>query len=100
MKRLLLTGFLLSLLAACSTVTLDDEADHRRPGADIDIAGQPLQVPPLAALPDTPARSLAGKFVPVTYDALPGWVNDDMQAVWKAFINNCKGLMRPVAGGL
>jgi len=57
-------------------------------------------VPALDALPDTAPRALAGKFVPVTYGALPGWANDDMQSVWKAFINNCKGLMRPVAGGL
>lgn len=100
MKRFLLSGFVLSILAACSTVSLDDGAAPGRDEPAVDIASQPLQVPPLSALPDTPARSLAGKFVPVTYDALPGWAGDDMESVWKAFINNCKGLMRPVAGGL
>lgn len=100
MKRLLLSGFMLSMLAACSTISLDTVPEPRPDEVAVDIASQPLQVPALGALPDTPPRALAGKFVPVTYDALPGWTNDDMQSVWKAFINNCKGLMRPVAGGL
>src|SRR5690554_495619 len=100
MKRLLLSGFMLSMLAACSTISLDTVPEPRPDEVPVDIASQPLQVPALDALPDTPPRALAGKFVPVTYDALPGWANDDMQSVWKAFINNCKGLMRPVAGGL
>lgn len=88
------------MLAACSTISLDTVPEPRPDEVAVDIASQPLQVPALDALPDTPPRALAGKFVPVTYDALPGWANDGMQSVWKAFINNCKGLMRPVAGGL
>lgn len=100
MKRLLLSGFMLSMLAACSTISLDTVPELRPDEVVVDIASQPLMVPALDALPDTAPRALAGKFVPVTYDALPGWANDDMQSVWKAFINNCKGLMRPVAGGL
>lgn len=100
MKRLLLSGFMLSMLAACSTISLDTVPEPRPDEVAVDIASQPLMVPALDALPDTAPRALAGKFVPVTYGALPGWANDDMQSVWKAFINNCKGLMRPVAGGL
>lgn len=100
MKRLLLSGFMLSMLAACSTISLDTVPELRPDEVVVDIASQPLMVPALDALPDTAPRALAGKFVPVTYGALPGWANDDMQSVWKAFINNCKGLMRPVAGGL
>lgn len=88
------------MLAACSTISLDTVPEPRPDEVVVDIASQPLMVPALDALPDTAPRALAGKFVPVTYGALPGWANDDMQSVWKAFINNCKGLMRPVAGGL
>ena len=98
MKRLLLSGFMLPMLAACSTISLDTVPELRPDEVVVDIASQPLMVPALDALPDTAPRALAGKFVPVTYGALPGWANDDMQSVWKAFINNCKGLMRPVAG--
>src|SRR5690554_2014548 len=99
MKRLLLSGFMLSMLAACSTISLDTVPELRPDEVVVDIASQPLMVPALDALPDTAPRALAGKFVPVTYGALPGWANDDMQSVWKAFINNCKGRMQPVAGG-
>lgn len=99
MNRLLLSGFFLSILAACSSVSLDGDTPDRRDDA-ADIAAQPLQVPALDAIADSAARPLVGKFVPVSYDALPGWNADDMDSVWKAFINNCKGLMRPVAGGL
>lgn len=100
MKRLLLSGLLLAILTACSTIRLDSDRDVATAEAPVDIASQPLQVPALESMRDAPARPLEGKFVPVTYDALPGWRSDDMASVWKAFINNCKGLMRPVAGGL
>lgn len=100
MKRLLLSGLLLSILAACSTIRLDGEPAGEPDKAPVDIASQPLQVPALESMRDAAPRALAGKFVPVTYDALPGWWADDMASVWKAFINNCKGLMRPVSGGL
>lgn len=88
-------------VAGCNTVALDGVRPARE-GAVVapDISTQPLRVPELASLPETSARTLAGGFVPVTYAALPGWAGDDMDQVWKAFINNCKGLMRPVSGGL
>ena len=77
---------LLALLAACSTVPPDaDDASPDKPAQD--IALQPLSVPPLAALPETPARTLEGKFVPVGWSVLPGWQADDMSQVWKAFID-------------
>ncbi|OYV51139.1 MAG: hypothetical protein B7X10_00910, partial [Burkholderiales bacterium 21-58-4] len=28
------------------------------------------------------------------------WQDDDLSHVWKAFVNNCKGLMRPVSGSV
>ncbi|HLU20031.1 MAG TPA: murein transglycosylase A [Pusillimonas sp.] len=95
----LMSVALLATLAACSTVSIDTD-ETVAPDQAADIALQPLSVPPLAALPETPARALEGKFVPVTWAALPGWQNDDLNQVWKAFVNNCKGLMRPVSGSL
>lgn len=100
MKRFLPSVFVLSVLAACSSVPLESDTAGQIDVQSADLATQPLRVPDLDAMADAPPRALAGKFVPVTYAALPGWSDDDMAAVWKTFINNCKGLMRPVAGGL
>ncbi len=92
---------LLSVLAACTTVPPETDQQGAAPGAPAaDVASQPLQVPALAQLPETPARTLAGKFVAVDWSTLPGWNEDNLEQVWKAFLNNCKGLMRPVSGSL
>src|SRR3546814_5540907 len=101
MNRIMLSSCLVDLLAACSSVPLTDGAapgDSVAPPAN--IAEQPLRVPPLNTLRDTPARALTGKFQQTSWAALPGWENDDLDQVWKGFINNCKGLMRPVSGSL
>lgn len=99
--QLSLSLVLLALLAACSTVPPDagQGAAPGQPPAE-DIALKPLSVPALAALRETPVRPLDGKFVPVSWGVLPGWQADNLDHVWKAFINNCKGLMRPVSGSL
>ncbi len=97
MKRILLSSLLLSLLAACGTVPPSPETETTAP---VNIAEQPLRVPPLDSLRDTTPRALAGKFQKASWTALPGWRSDDLNHVWKAFINNCKGLMRPVSGSL
>lgn len=100
MKNVFVPLVLLALLAGCSTVSLEPEQPGVPAAPADDIALRPLQVPDLSALPETPARPLAAKFVPVTWAALPGWNNDALDDVWKGFINNCKGLMRPVSGSL
>jgi membrane-bound lytic murein transglycosylase A len=86
MKNVFLPLVLLAVLAGCSTVSLEPEQPGVPTAPADDIATRPLQVP--------------GKFVPVTWAALPGWGNDTLDDVWKGFINNCKGLMRPVSGSL
>lgn len=102
MKKILFSAALPVLLAACSSVPLSpDEAAAGGPGgAPANIAEQPLRVPALGALPDTAPRALAGKFLQASWASLPGWQNDGLDHVWKAFLNNCKGLMRPVSGSL
>ena len=98
MNRILLSSFVLALLAACSSIPSTTEESSGAAGSN--IAEQPLQVPALTAIRDTPARALSGKFQQASWSSLPGWQNDDLALVWKGFINNCKGLMRPVSGSL
>ena len=95
-------GVLAVFLSACSTTT----SDSTRPvgmGMGVsktDVAALPLQVPALTNLVETPVRPLASQFQAVGWGALPDWQKDDLHLVWKGFINNCKGLMRPVSGSL
>lgn len=99
MIRVSLLVFASSVLVACSSVKTIQPTE--KPLDDVaDITTKPLVVPSLQQITDTNPRTLDSKFVAVTYQALPGWGNESMQGVWKAFINNCKGLMRPISGGL
>ncbi|HEY9278541.1 MAG TPA: murein transglycosylase A [Eoetvoesiella sp.] len=101
MKRILISSGLLALLAACSSVPPEPEQGvSTQPGKVENIAEQPLRVPGLSSMPDTKPRALAGKFQAVNWSALPGWSTDDLHLAWKGFVNNCKGLMRPVSGSL
>lgn len=100
MKKLLSSLAFLAVLGACSSVPPEpDSAPY--PGPVPGVAPEPPgQVPPLASLPETPARALQGRYVQVSWDAVPGWHDDDMQQVWKVLLHNCGGLMRPVSGSL
>lgn len=103
MKIAYLFGLVALAVSACSTVGPEQSSSLPSQPAvkpDADIALKPLQVPALSALPETPARSLNGKYVAVDWSVLPGWQADKLDHVWKAFINNCKGLMRPLSGSL
>src|SRR5690606_1019893 len=84
------------LLASCASVDIEEPGTAMPP--EVDITQQPLKVPPLEALRDTPERPLAGRFVPVGWAALPSWADDDLSRLGPVFINNCKGLMRPTGG--
>src|SRR5699024_6976962 len=85
----------LALLAACAT-----QVPEQKPAEKKDIISQPLDVPALEAITDTAERPLKGRFQSVTWGALPGWQEDDLQNILQGFINNCKGLVRPISGGL
>jgi len=101
MKRILFSSVLLALLAACGTAPVVEQQPAAPAAvAEPDIAAQPLQVPALNSMRDAAPRALAGKFRQVAWSALPGWQGDGLDHVWKAFINNCKGLMRPISGSL
>ncbi|TEA77805.1 murein transglycosylase A [Allopusillimonas ginsengisoli] len=101
MKRLLFSASLLALLASCTSLPLEEPSGGKPPetGAP-DIAARPLVVPSLQSMRDTPPRALAGKFAQASWSSLPGWQDDNLEHVWKGFLNNCKGLMRPVSGSL
>lgn len=99
MKKHLWFVAVLAVLSACSSVPLEEHASGGGPGAAVP-GEQPLAVPPLSALPETPARPLQGRYTPVSWDSVPGWAGDDLRHVWKALLNDCRGLMRPVSGSL
>ncbi|MFA7437275.1 murein transglycosylase A [Castellaniella sp.] len=90
---------LLAFLAACSTAPLQDEDGLAVSPEDITEVTL-FDVPPLSALPDTAPRPLKGSYRAVPWADLPGWSADGLDQVWKAFINNCRGLMRPTSGAL
>lgn len=101
--RYLGLGAVTVFLAACSTPSGHSPVPIGTAPSAVpqqDIAQAPLRVPPLDQLPETPVRPLVSKFQAVQWGALPGWSNDQLDHVWKGFINNCKGLMRPVSGSL
>ncbi|MDQ8033844.1 MAG: hypothetical protein REJ50_17680, partial [Bordetella sp.] len=92
MKRLLSLSVLSVLLAACTT-TQEIPPDEQPGGITPPPAEGPLTVPSVSALPDTPARALAGRYQRVNYSELPGWDSDDLSRLWPLVIRNCKGLM-------
>jgi len=99
MKKLLWSAAVLSLLSACSSVPLEEPGPAGGPSAGPSVT-EPLVVPPLSSLPETPARPLQGRYAAVSWQQLPGWAEDDLAHVWKGLLNDCRGLMRPVSGSL
>ena len=98
-RKLVLPVVSALVLASCAAVD-DQMGAAEEPADEVDITQQPLAVPSLSNMRDAPERKLEGKFVPVGWGALPSWSDDDLSGFWPLFINNCKGLMRPVGGSL
>ena len=65
-SRHLVWGVLV-LLAACTSVTPPSD---KLPPAEVPAAEGPLVVPPISALPDTPARALSAKYTQVSWSDL------------------------------
>lgn len=99
MRRVGLLAFsvLGAFIAGCSTAPTSRAPTDP---SSSEVALKPLQVPALDQLIETPERPLAGRFQGVQWGALPGWDHDQLEHVWQAFINNCKGLMRPISGSM
>jgi membrane-bound lytic murein transglycosylase A len=92
---------LLAVLAACTTPSaLVDGETSSSTEPVVATDSSPLVVPALAALKDTPARALTGKFQRATWADLPGWSEDDLNKFWPLFLRNCRGLMRQTSGNL
>lgn len=88
-------------MAACSTVSVDDGVSDQSSQQYVEaFLDEPLRVPPLSSLPQAPQRVLKSHFTRVNWGDLPGWQNEDLENIWVALENNCKGLMRPVSGSL
>lgn len=99
MIRVSLLVSISAVLAACSSIKPTQDIDTTIEDV-ADISTKPLVVPALQQIVDTKPRTIQSKFVAVGFQALPDWNQESMQGVWKAFINNCKGLMRPISGSL
>lgn len=100
MKRILILSVLSVLLAACTTIPENSSETSQSGGISAPAAGGPLVVPPLSALPDSAARTLAGRYQVAPWSELPGWSADDLSGYWPIFLRNCKGLMRRTGGSL
>jgi len=99
-SRLAISAAFIALLAACSTTTNQVPVSPTLPEVAAPVEEGPLVVLPLSALPETPVRALAGKYVSVAWAELPGWASDDLKNVCSIFLRNCRGLVRPASGNL
>jgi membrane-bound lytic murein transglycosylase A len=100
MKRFLCLSLLSLLLAACTTTPPESPPESPgAPGVGAAPAG-PLVVPSLASLPDTAPRTLAGRFQRAAWTDLPNFNEENLGQLWPLFLQNCRGLMRPVGGSL
>lgn len=97
-------SLLVVLTAALAACTSTSEIPPAAPGVPAGPAApaveSPLVVPPLSALPETAPRPLSGKYSRAAWTDLPGWEGDDLSRFWPIFVQNCRGLMRPVGGSL
>ncbi|KQV51443.1 murein transglycosylase A [Massilia sp. Root335] len=76
---------LVALLAACTTTPPQPPA---RPQPQ---PQPPIKLPPPVG-PVTVTPPPAPLFTPVTFDALPGWQQDDLRQAWPAFQASCRAL--------
>jgi membrane-bound lytic murein transglycosylase A len=80
---------LVALLAACTTTP----PPQPQPPVKLPPPVGPVTVPPTQppAQPQQPPPP-APLFTPVTFDALPGWQQDDLRQAWPAFQASCRAL--------
>jgi membrane-bound lytic murein transglycosylase A len=78
---------LVALLAACTT-TPPPQPPVKLPPPVGPVPVPPTQPPAQPQQPPPPAPL----FTPVTFDALPGWQQDDLRQAWPAFQASCRAL--------
>ena len=82
---------LVALLTACQTTPRQPVPSVHQPQPP--AVTMPPPVGPVAVPPQTqPAPPPAPLFTPVTFDALPGWRQDDLRQAWPAFMASCRAL--------
>jgi membrane-bound lytic murein transglycosylase A len=77
-----------ALLAACTTAP-PQPAPRPQPQPQ---PQPPIKLPPPVGPVTVPPAPPAPLFTPVTYDALPGWQQDDLRQAWPAFQASCRAL--------
>jgi len=85
------------MLAACTTTPPQPKPQPQpQPPVKMPPPVGPITVPPSQppAQPPTqpPAPPAAPLFTPVSFDALPGWRQDDVRQAWPAFQASCRAL--------
>jgi membrane-bound lytic murein transglycosylase A len=89
--------FIAAFLAACTTAPPQPAPQPKpRPAPK---PQPPIKMPPPAApVPSAPSQQppqlppAAPLFTPVTFEALPGWQQDDLRQAWPAFLASCRAL--------
>lgn len=87
---LLLT--LAALLAACGTPPQQAPQPRPQPQPKPPVVLPPPVGPVTVPPPSTTQPPAAPLFTPVTFDALPGWQQDDLRQAWPAFQSSCRAL--------
>jgi membrane-bound lytic murein transglycosylase A len=74
------------LLAACTTAP-------PQPARPPVVVAMPPPVGPVAVPAETPKPPPAPLMTPTTFNALPGWQQDDLREAWPAFTASCRALV-------
>jgi membrane-bound lytic murein transglycosylase A len=99
LSRRSLLASLVGVAVALSACTTPPPSAPERPPVVMPPPVGPIGVPPtpptppVAPLPPAPPEP-APLFTPVSFDALPGWQQDDLREAWPAFMNSCTTLVR------
>jgi membrane-bound lytic murein transglycosylase A len=75
------------LLAACTTTPQRPQQPAQPPVTMPPPVG-PVALPPAPPVPPPPAPLMT----PTTFEALPGWQQDDLRQAWPAFMASCRAL--------
>ncbi|MEO8304093.1 MAG: MltA domain-containing protein [Betaproteobacteria bacterium] len=86
-----MTAWVLAAVAGCATAP-----PAPVPPAPVTVP-PPAVLPPPALVPPSAAPSLPAKYVPVAWNALPGWSDDRVDEAWPAFRVGCTALVNAAA---